>query len=214
VLRAKTMKLGEMLKEAGLIDDLQLKSALSYQRNCGGRLGTALIALKYISEETLLDFLAEQLKLTRVDLSQRRLAEEVVRSLPEAKARQYNVIPVARKEHGGAVYLLVAMSDPTNLGLIDELQAASGCRIRPALETEQSIREAIDKAYSTLGDEDESSLAEALDQILLGGERTSRQVVAEGSPSRGTAPADRLQRLIDLLARKGLLSEDEVRRLR
>lgn len=214
MLRPKTMKLGEMLKEAGLIDDFQLKSALSYQRNCGGRLGTALIALKYISEETLLDFLAEQLKLTRVDLSQRRLAEEVVRCLPEAKARQYNVIPVARKEHGGVVYLLVAMSDPTNLGLIDELQTATGCRIRPALDTEHSIRAAIDKAYSSLSDEDEGSLAEALDQILLGGGRASQGAAAERSLSRKPSQDDRLQRLIDLLARKGLLSDDEVKLLR
>lgn len=211
MLRAKPMKLGNMLKEAGLINPIQLKSALSYQRSSGGRLGSALIALKYISEDTLLDFLAEQLKVTRIDLSRRRLSEDIVRSLPESKARQYNVIPVARKEHGGALYLLVAMSDPTNLGLTDELQALTGCRIRPALASEDSIREAIDTYYSALSGEDESSLSEALDQILLASGRSEPS--ADAARPLSDAQADRLHRLVELLVRKGVLSVEEARSL-
>ncbi len=210
MLRPKNMKLGEMLKEAGLIDDFQLNSGLSYQRNCGGRLGSALIALKYISEDTLLDFLAEQLKLVRIDLTQRRVAEDVLRLLPEQKARQYNVIPVARKEAGGINYLLVAMSDPTNLALLDELQGITECRIRPALDTEASIRDAISKYYSALSDDEENALAEALDTIIKSGGRAAGGRAGQGA----IEGAGRLQKLIELLARKGILSEEEVRQLK
>lgn len=210
VLRPKkTMKLGEMLKEAGLIDNFQLHSALSYQRKNGGRLGSWLITLKYVSEETLLDFIAEQLKLMRVDIGQRLIPEEVLAYLPEQKARDHNVIPVACKKAGDSVYLLVAMSDPTAPGLIDDLEKITGCRIRPALETESGIREAINHYYSDLDTEDEQSLAQALDEILQKGD----------SPSVRTSQAEdngdaRLQRLIELLARKGVLSREEVEQLR
>ncbi|MDO3379452.1 hypothetical protein [Geoalkalibacter halelectricus] len=212
MLREKTMKLGDMLKAAGLIDDSQLKSALSYQRNCGVRLGAALVSLNYISETQLLDFLAEQLKYTRVDLGRRRLSEDVVKILPESQARRHNVIAVARKEHAGVVYLLVAMSDPTNRELLKELESLSGCRVRPALDTEDSIRKAIDIYYSALSSEDESSLAEALDQILLAGEGAG--ALEENSPaSRQSAENDRLRRLIELLVKKKVLSTEEGRRL-
>ncbi len=205
----KGMKLGEMLKEAGLIDSFQLNSALSYQRNSGGRLGSALIMLKYISEETLLDFLAEQLKLMRVDIGQKRIAEEVLACLPEQTARQHTVIPVARKQSGDTVYLLVAMNDPTNPDLIDELEGMTGCRIRPALETEKGIRDAIDRYYPALSNDDEQSLAQALDEILQSEDATPKQ----GRDEKGST-ADRVQRLIDLLLRKGVLSGEEVEQLR
>jgi hypothetical protein len=215
MLRPKGMKLGEMLREAGLIDEFQLKSALSYQRNCGGRLGSACIAMKYISEDTLLDFLAEQLKFMRIDLTQRRPTLEALSCLPKDKARELNVVPVARKEHGGVSYLLVAMNDPTNLDLVDELQAMTNCRIRPALDTLASIREAIDSYYEELPQDDAENLSQLLDEMLEGS--NSAQAPARSAstsvPPVAKSGQERLQQLIDLLVRKGVLSAQEAERL-
>jgi len=144
-LARKTLKLGEMLIEAGILHDYQLNSALSYQRHWGGRLGGCLIKLGYLTENTLLDFLADQLKLTRVDLAECSISDEVLEMIPAEKAREYNVIPLDRKEMYGTVYLLVAMADPTNLLAIDAIQFMSGCQVRPALASESAVREAIDR---------------------------------------------------------------------
>lgn len=215
MLRQKNMKLGEMLREAGLVDEFQLKSALSYQRNCGGRLGAAFIALKYISEETLLDFLAAQLKFLRIDLSQRRPTLEALSCLPKEKARQFNVVPVARKEHSGINYLLVAMHDPTNLELLDDLQAMTGCRIRPALDTLASIRETIEKSYAELPADDEEGLGQLLDEMLENSSRGKAPARPEPAPVSQAAagPESRLQRLINLLVRKGFISAEEAKLL-
>lgn len=143
----KNLKLGEMLTGAGIIDEFQLNSALSHQRNLGGRLGSSLIKLGYITEDRLLTFLADQLNCPRVDLSREKVNEQLKTMIPVEKARQFNVLPIRRGEMSGTVFLLVAMSDPTNLMVIDSLQFVTGCRIRPAIASDKSIGEAIDRWY-------------------------------------------------------------------
>ena len=144
------MRLGEMLVKAGEIDEFQLNSALSYQRHWGGQIGSSLVKLGYIGEDDLLRFLSEQLNLTRIDLSRISIPPVVLESVPVEKALEYNIIPVDRKEMNGTIYLLIAMSNPTNLIVIDALQFATGCRVRPALAAHDSIREAIERCYGTL----------------------------------------------------------------
>ena len=143
----RPLRLGEMLIEAGLIDSFQLNSALSHQRNMGGRLGASLIKLGYINEERLLSFLADQLNCTRVDFKHIRITPEVLQLIPAEKARQYNVVPIERKEVSGSLGLVVAMGDPTNLMVIDSLQFLTGCRIRPAIASESGIHAAIEMFY-------------------------------------------------------------------
>jgi type IV pilus assembly protein PilB len=144
------MRLGEMLVKAGNIDEFQLNSALSYQRHWGGQIGSSLVKLGYIGEDDLLRFLSEQLNLTRIDLSRISISPAVLESVPVEKALEYNIIPVDRKEMNGTIYLLIAMSNPTNLIIIDALQFATGCRVRPALASHDSIRAAIERCYSSL----------------------------------------------------------------
>jgi len=169
----KNLKLGEMLTRAGIIDEFQLNSALSHQRNLGGRLGHSLIKLGYISESRLLTFLADQLNCPRIDLAGEQVAPELAAMIPEEKARQFNVLPVRRGEMSGTVYLLVAMSDPTNLMVIDSLQFMTGCRIRPAIAAEADIRSALNRVFGSNEDEE---LAEA-------------EVVVEPEPERQAEPA-------------------------
>ncbi|RME41576.1 MAG: MSHA biogenesis protein MshE, partial [Deltaproteobacteria bacterium] len=111
--------MGEMLVSAGIIDEFQLNSALSLQRNLGGRLGQSLIRLGYISEDRLLSFLSEQLNCPRVELDVDKIAADLKELIPEEKARQFNVLPLRRGAMSGTAYLLVAMADPTNLMVID-----------------------------------------------------------------------------------------------
>jgi MshEN domain len=152
----RPLRLGEMLIEAGLIDSFQLNSGLSHQRNMGGRLGASLIKLGYINEERLLSFLADQLNCARIDFKYRKILPELLQLIPAEKARQYNVVPIERKDVSGMVGLLVAMSDPTNLTVIDSLQFLTGCRIRPAIASEADIHVAIEKFYGPDPDVEEN----------------------------------------------------------
>ncbi|NIQ11456.1 MAG: hypothetical protein GWO23_18140 [Gammaproteobacteria bacterium] len=144
---AKNLKLGEILKQSGIIDDFQLNSALSYQRHWGGRFGESLIKLGYLTEDKLQNFLAKQFDLPQVELFGHRVAEDVLAYIPETKAREFHVLPVERKEISGTMHLVVAMTDPTNLMVTDSLQFMTGCRIKPALASADAISAAIEKNY-------------------------------------------------------------------
>jgi len=143
----KNLKLGEILKQAGIIDDFQLNSALSYQRHWGGRFGESLIKLGYITEDKLQNFLAKQFDLPQVELFGRKIPEDVLAYIPVEKAREYHVLPVERREISGTVYLVVAMTDPTNLMVTDSLQFMTGCRIKAALAADEAISSAIERNY-------------------------------------------------------------------
>ncbi|MBW2688374.1 MAG: hypothetical protein JRC99_00400 [Deltaproteobacteria bacterium] len=146
---AKNLRLGEILKHAGIIDDFQLNSALSYQRHWGGRFGESLIRLGYLTEDKLQNFLARQFDLPQVELYGRQVPEDVLACISADKAREFHVLPVERKEICGTMHLVVAMTDPTNLMVTDSLQFMTGCRIRPALASDEAIGVAIDRNYGS-----------------------------------------------------------------
>lgn len=152
---AKNLKLGEILKQAGIIDDFQLNSALSYQRHWGGRFGESLIKLGYLSEDKLQNFLARQFDLPQIELYGRKIPEDVLAYIPVDKAREFHVLPVERRELSGTMYLVVAMTDPTNLMVTDSLQFLTGCRIKAALASDDAISSAIEKYYGTEVDDQE-----------------------------------------------------------
>jgi len=152
---AKKLRLGEILKQAGIIDDFQLNSALSYQRHWGGRFGESLIKLGYLSESKLQNFLARQFDLPQIELFGRKIPEDVLAYIPVDKAREFHVLPVERRELSGAMHLVVAMTDPTNLMVTDSLQFMTGCRIKAALASEEAIGSAIDRNYGTEIDDQE-----------------------------------------------------------
>jgi type IV pilus assembly protein PilB len=146
-MEQKPMKLGEMLIQAGKLNAFQLQSALSHQRNWGGRLGGSLVNLGYITEHELLGFLAQQLNLPRVNLFANAIPRDVLNFIPAEKAKELTVLPLQRKEIQGKPCLLVAMSDPTNLNVIDAIQFMTGCRVRPALASEREVLDGINLHY-------------------------------------------------------------------
>lgn len=145
---SKNLRLGEILKQAGIIDDFQLNSALSYQRHWGGRFGESLIKLGYLSEDKLQNFLARQFDLPQIELFGSNVPDDVLAYIPVEKAREFHVLPVERKEISGNMYLVVAMTDPTNLMMTDSLQFMTGCRIKPALASKDAIDAAIERYYT------------------------------------------------------------------
>jgi hypothetical protein len=140
---AEMKKLGDMLKEAGLIDDFQLQSALSHQRNWGGKLGNILVELEFVREEDIARVVSEKLKIPYVNLFEPPVPETVVKLLKADIAKKYHVMPAA-KDKGS---LVLAMSDPLDIEAMDEIRFITGLSIRPALAMKSEIKDAIGKYY-------------------------------------------------------------------
>jgi len=155
-------KLGELLQAAGVIDELQLKSALAHQRQWGGRLGHILLDLHFIDDLTLARTLAEQLGLQILSLRTAPLDLKALQFLPQALAERLLVFPVAFDPgaEGGGV-LTVAFSDPTNLAGLDEIRFQTGKTVQAMVATESEVAWAIRRFY--YGEEDTEPLAPPVD---------------------------------------------------
>jgi type IV pilus assembly protein PilB len=136
-------KLGEMLKDAGLLDDFQLSSALSHQRSWGGKLGKVLMELEFVREEDIARIMGEKLKIPYINLFEPEIDEHVIRLVKADIAKKYSAVP-ARREKG---MLMLAMSDPLDIGAIDEIRFITGLNIKPTIAMESEIQDAIKKYY-------------------------------------------------------------------
>ncbi len=199
-------RLGEMLLEAGLIDQFQLDSALSMQRNLGGRIGSALVKLGYLPEDTILEFLESQSKFSRISLQDLEIPLGLITILPAEKLKHLLVVPIELRQSGQEKTLRMAMTDPTNQKLITDLQFATGCRVLPVLASEDEIRQALENnlpvAPPTPPEQETPQAPQATidpNLIDLGG-------------LSGTDP--RLDRLLEILKEKGLLSAIDVERVK
>jgi type IV pilus assembly protein PilB len=174
-------RLGEILLEAGIINETQLQQALEYQQMWGQRLGSALVAKGFLSEEMLMRVLGSTLNMPIVDISRIRVAPEVIKIVPQKLAEKYDVVPIALESKGGGRQtLIVAMADPLNIEAVDQLKFTTGYNIRPVLSTISGIADALRKYYGSgtgSGQRDpQKGRGQAEDKMVLiqrgGGERT------------------------------------------
>jgi hypothetical protein len=136
-------KLGEMLVEAGVLSEQGLRMALNEQRRWGGTLGRYLVEMKLVSEAELVRVLAAQLAVPPVDLDHLEIHPTVLELVPGDLAEQHSIVPFAQPMK----FLDVAMADPTNLGVIDELRIRTQLNIRPYLAGPKMIERALAKHY-------------------------------------------------------------------
>lgn len=157
------MRLGDLLVHERIITNEQLMQALNSQKNTGRKLGDTLIELGHIGERQLLEFLAQQLDVPFLDISQRRVPSEVALLLPEVHARRLRALVI--EDHGDAV--LVGMSDPADLSGLDQLeQMLAPKRLELAVVMESQLFEAFDSLYRRTADIESfaSQLEEEYDQ--------------------------------------------------
>lgn len=147
-MQPETKKIGEMLVEAGLITNVQLQEALRHQRISGGRMGSNLVAMGFISEDLLMDFLAQKTGVPRYDLKNVDIPVSVLQRIPKRLADQLNVLPVSLKEPKS---LILAMTDPSDLNAVDSARFASGLNIEPVVASYSSLKHAIAEQYRKLG---------------------------------------------------------------
>jgi type IV pilus assembly protein PilB len=222
---AESKKLGELLKEAGLIDDFQLQTALSYQRNWGGKLGAILIELEFVREEDLAKIIADKLRTQYVNLFNPEVPRDIINLIKGDVAKKYNVVP-ARKEGGT---LVVAMADPLDFEAVDALRFIINLKIKPALALESEIKDAIRKYYDgedvvrkTKTTFRDITAAAGKMEIIHGSDLKMAPPAGTNSPilpqeeSARQELSDskiRLDALISLLIEKNLITRDELTKM-
>jgi type IV pilus assembly protein PilB len=138
-------KLGELLVRTGRINQTQLNEALALQKDQGGRVGTNLVKLGYLTEKQLIDSLSQHFKVPSVDLNGLDIDEAVLKIIPADLARKYTILPVSKT---GAT-ITVAMIDPTNVFAMDDVKFMTGYRVEPVIASESAIRVTIDRYYGS-----------------------------------------------------------------
>ncbi len=137
--------LGELLLREKVITPEQLKSALDMQREKSVPLQTAIINLGFVSEEEMAQALSRQLGYPYIDLEQFEVYPDVVNLVPVEIAKKYMIMPIHRIRS----FLTLAMVDPTDLEVIEDIRFRTGLSIQPVIASESGIMNAINKYYGS-----------------------------------------------------------------
>ena len=142
-------KIGEILVENGLITPGQLQEALEEQKTSGAveKLGDILVKKGWISREKFQHWLAVQTGIDAFNLSNYLVDPGIVKLVPEEFADKYKLLPLFVVENT----LTVAMAEPHNIIIIDELQKLTKLNIEPVLADEIEIRKAQNQYYKEAG---------------------------------------------------------------
>ncbi|HET7450459.1 MAG TPA: ATPase, T2SS/T4P/T4SS family [Gaiellaceae bacterium] len=138
-------RIGELLLREGLITKEQLAQALQEQKQNGTRVGYNLVKLGFIPETELTKILARQFRMPAVDLAKFEVDPRIAKLVPAELATKHLVLPLKRDGRT----LTVAMADPTNLGVIDDLKFITRYDIFPVIAGEFTLRNAVDRYYDS-----------------------------------------------------------------
>jgi type IV pilus assembly protein PilB len=134
--------LADVLLQEALVSQHDLDRAVARQAEEGGNLGRALIDLGALDEQTLVATLARRMGMDFVDLSDQLIDPAVASLVPERIARRHWAIPVRIDDDG---YLVVAMSDPSNVVALDDVRTVAQREVRAVVATRGDVEEAIER---------------------------------------------------------------------
>jgi len=183
---------GHMLVEAKLITEEQLRHVEELQAKDGNKIERILLQERLITPQQLAFFISLQLRIPFVNLRKEGVRPNAVALIPEAIARKYSVIPIDVTDSA----LVVAMEDPGDIQVIEELASMTRKRIEPVLSTFQDIQEMIDLTYR-VGSEIEKQLSQIptrFRSVRVAEARVSAEAIAQ-------AP---VVRAIDLLIKQAV----------
>lgn len=218
-MKAKA-KLGELLVEAGVIDAAQLQSALGEQRKWGRPLGMTLVRMGFLDEDTLIQTLAAQLKLPVVKLAGKRVNRELLERVPRDMAEKHRCIPLLLNDEGGQKVLYLAMEDPCDLDVLDQIGFRLDVKVKPVLVAPSELSEAIERHYAgaAVGHAIAAGKPAPMKPAALDAAEPefidaapAAPMLPKGPPQpRAVPPAAILRALGQLLVEKGVITRDEL----
>jgi type IV pilus assembly protein PilB len=188
-------RLLEVLLRERLITAEQAHAAAAEQRRTGDHLSGIIVRLGLVSEDDLFDFLSRKYGMPVINLERLEIPDDIIRLVKREIAHKHGVLPI--RQVGNT--LTLAISDPTVVLAIDDVQFATGLHVIPVLAPETAIREAIDRYFDLAS-------AARIDEILKtepGGpdavellERSEKIDITQLEEQAGQAPVIRFVNLI------------------
>lgn len=150
------MRIGELLLKHGYITEAQLNRALEEQKKTGQRLGRILVTLGFMPEERLVEILSAQFEVPYVKLSNFNIDPDVHNYISEDVCRIYKIVPLFVTDKT----LTIAMTDPTNMRVIDIVKFKAQMDVDIVMASEKDVMAAIDRTYTS------SSQGDSLEALL------------------------------------------------
>jgi type IV pilus assembly protein PilB len=147
-------RLGEILMRDGLLSREQLAQALAEQKASKQRLGFVLVKLGLVAELEITKILARQYRMPAVDLSRFEVDPKILKLVPADMATKGVVLPLKREGRT----LTVAMADPSDMGLLEDLKFITRFDLFPVIAGEYTLRGLIEKHYQTNNQQELESL--------------------------------------------------------
>ncbi len=199
--------LGGILLDQGIVSQEQLDQALEEQKKSGQLLGRILVEFGFVKEERILEALGIQIGMKVTNLADMDIPEEVIEQMPPSLAQVYNVVPVKFENN----IITVALSDPLNINVLDDLRFVLNCEVQGAIATEEDINEAIKKYYGVTSQEDSlNTLVQEIEKstpAVLSAEIQEMQDITSLKELASQAPVVKLVNLVLLQAVKDTASD-------
>ncbi|MFA5867633.1 MAG: ATPase, T2SS/T4P/T4SS family [Actinomycetota bacterium] len=172
-MKESRKQLGDLLVAQGVIKQEQLDEALKTQKESGEPLGRVLVKRGLVTEADLLRILANQLGLDYVDLNEYKIDLSAVSLIPERIAKKNVVLPIGFEDDK----LIVAVANPTDVFIFDDLRMMTGFEVRPVVSTKEDILASISR-YARA----DQLVGEGLDEL-------TREVAGEAEEEESIAAA-------------------------
>ncbi|MEX2178401.1 MAG: ATPase, T2SS/T4P/T4SS family, partial [Gemmatimonadaceae bacterium] len=164
-------RIGDLLIREGIITKEQLDMALKEQQQNGTRVGYNLVKLGFVPELDLVKMLARQFKMPAVDITRIEVDPKIAKLIPGEMALKNLVLPLKRDGRT----LTVAMADPTNMGVLEDLKFITRYDIFPVIAGEFTIRNVLEKIFEST----EAQLGNLLKSIEGADDDTEVSIVEE-----------------------------------
>ncbi len=191
------LKIGDLLLNAGVINEQQLQKALDYskeQRQKGNakRIGDCLRELGFVTDRQVAEALASQLNLQLVDLQGFTLSKQMQELIPGSTLRKHSVLPLGYDPKDPQAIFL-AMSDPLDIVAIDDVEIITNCRVEQCVATQTEIQAILDRYF---GSEEAMSAAEKFSKQRQERIQADREVEERAERELANAPIVQLVRTI------------------
>lgn len=157
MITALDKRLSQILAKDGKIPPDKLAEATEKARKDTSTLIDILLDAKLLDEQTVLGFLAREVKIPPILFDNIKLDDKVMQDFTEERANYYTVLPLSKIGN----ILTLAVTNPFDVVKFDSIKMLTNCELRLVIGLERSLKEAIKRFYH----QDDHQIEELLDNV-------------------------------------------------